>query len=72
MYVNMCLKFCLYWTVKSNVFYSQKFENHGLSLLEKPITVSVYILSLAQFPPPKKKIVSIKLFFNIWVYSFTR
>ena len=55
MYVNMCLKFCLYWTVKSNVFYSQKFENHGLSLLEKPITVSVYILSLAQFPPPQKK-----------------
>ena len=64
MYVNMCLKFCLYWTVKSNVFYSQKFENHGLSLLEKPITVSVYILSLAQFPPPKKKKLCLSNYFS--------
>ena len=35
MYVNMCLKFCLYWTVKSNVFYSHNFENYGFKPFKK-------------------------------------
>ena len=74
MYVNMCLKFCPYWTVKSNVFYSQKFKNHGFKPSEKANNCLCLhsVLGMVPIPQEKKKIVSIKLFFNIWVYGFTR
>lgn len=67
MYVNMCLKFCLYWTVKSNVFYSQKFENHGFKPFKKANNC-LYILSLAQ--SKKKKCVYQTIFkhLSLWLH----